>query len=171
MFPHLRTLRAACFLGIGLPFLGACGSPVTVTYQEIATCHFVEGGAGGSFPGTEYFIFYKIVSVNNPRNNADFPFCPSCLVYQADTLLPLALPPSGSGIPPLTAPIIPGGTVFTAHGDKGMVGLQGPEREAVLSLPSHPLIYDRSGSTVNTVAAPFNRVDLDMCSLATLRGL
>ena len=72
MFAH-RRIQAACFVFFCAPFLGACASPVTI-YQEIATCHFVEGNPGGSYPGTVWSVFYKILSVDNSANCWEFPF-------------------------------------------------------------------------------------------------
>jgi hypothetical protein len=162
----------AAWLIATLPLLGACDSAVTITYQEVATCHFVEGGYGGSAPGAEYFIFYKIVSVDNSRPQAiDFNFGPSNLLFQADVPLPLALPPTG--VVPLKGLIVAKGTIYAAQGDKGAIGLQGPERQALLTAPSHPLVWDKrvASQTVTAVAAPYTRVDLDQCTIAQLQGL
>ena len=56
---------------------------------------------------------------------------------------------------------------------KGAVGLQGPARQALLSNPTHPLTYDPGATqvSVDVVAAPYNRVDLDYCSIAQLQSL
>jgi hypothetical protein len=164
-------VRASWLLATMLPVLVACDNTVTITYQEIATCHTVEGGYGGSAPGAEYHVFYKILSVANTGKDAsDFNFGPGNLLYQADVPIPLAIPPAGVTAAP--GVVVAKGMTWAGPG-KGAVGLQGPARQALLSNPTHPLTYDPSGPLVrvDVVAAPYNRVDLDHCSIAQLQSL
>lgn len=167
--------RAA--LVVALALLTACDSDVTINYQEVATCRSFPG-FGGSAPGFESFVFYKLVSIENQRPDAkDFNFGSGRLVYHVgapvlpEVDIPAAIPPTG--ITSAASTTVPKGTTFTATGGKFVVGLQGDARQSLLLDPSHPLTYQTSEwfQNVKAVAIRFARVNADVCTPPPIEAL
>ena len=164
-------------LAVGIAPLVACDSDVTINLQEIATCRNFPGH-GGSAPGFESWVFYKLVSIENQRPQAmDFNFGSGRLIYHVgppavpEVDIPASIPPQGVTSAP--SAIVTKGTTLTAQGGKFAIGLQGAERQSHLLDATHPLTYqnDQWFQNVKVVALPFTRSDMDTCTAGQIGAL